>query len=191
MPTVEKKFVKQIFPEGLEIGQYWVNIDIDECKAGTLTSFSVVEKGGIIDNGLLEKVSNKVWAYVREPIEIIATFKNTGPRTASAKFKGNIKLEDKIVEVIETEEVDVESGETIGLKTFFEPSEPGRYVISGRIIYNRKMTFEKGSILNVRPAPEKQQEGKTTYVLLVIYLVILISILFMIRKIIKAKKKRK
>ena len=186
LPTAEQRFLREISGKELSIGQYWVNIAIDECKASSLVSFSVVEKGGIVDKGVLEKINNKPWAYVNEPIEIIATFKNEGPRIVSAKFKGNIKLEDKIVKVIETEEVDIGSGETADLKSYFTPVEPGRYVVTGRIVYNKKFTFEKGSIINVNAEPEG--ETKTKFSLLLIYLVILITIIFILRKIIRAKK---
>ena len=187
LPTVEEKVSRKISNKDLSIGQYWATMAIDECKASSLLSFSVVEKGGIVDKGVLEKLTSKVWAYVDEPIEIVATFKNTGPRIVSARFKGNIKLEDKIVEVIETEDVDAESGETIDLKAYFTPPKSGRYVVTGRVLYNKKLTFEKGSIINVNPNPEK--EIKPRFILLLIYLVILITIVFIARKIIKAKKR--
>lgn len=187
LPTMEQGFVKKILARELSIGQYWANIAIDECKAASFLSFSVVEKGGIVDKGILEKVTNKVWVYVDEPVEITATFRNIGPRIVSAQFKGNIKLEDKIVKVIETDEIDAASQETIDLKSYFSPSEPGRYVVTGRVIYNKKLTFEKGSIINVTPRPE--EEDNPGYMLLLIYLVILITIIFMVRKIVKAKKR--
>ncbi|MBW2975360.1 hypothetical protein KY366_06595 [Candidatus Woesearchaeota archaeon] len=185
LPTVETIFSKKIQSEGLGIGQYWAIMAVEECKASSLLSFSVVEKGGIIDKGTLEMLTNKLWAYVDEPIEILAVFRNTGPRIVSARFKGDIRLDDKIVEVIETEEIDVASGEKADLRAYFTPPRAGRYIVTGRVLYNKKLTFEKGSIINVNPRPEE----KSRFFLLLIYLIILVTIIFMARKIIKAKKK--
>ena len=113
LPTVERKFTKKIPNNELDIGQYWANIAVDDCEASGLLTFSVVDKGSIIDKGLLEKVTNKIWAYVDEPVEIVAVFQNTGPRIVTARFKGNVKLDDEIIEIIESEEVDVNAGENI------------------------------------------------------------------------------
>ncbi len=186
LPTIQKRFVKKIFNHNLGVGQYWATISVDECHGSSLLSFSVVEKGGIVDKGILEQVRSKVWAYVNEPIEIVATFKNMGPRTVSAKFKGSIKKGEKIVKVIETEDVDVASGEKIDLKSYFTPEEPGRYTVSGRVIYNRKLTFEKGSTINVNYPEEKEN---LRLALLFLYLLILITIVFLVRKILKARKR--
>jgi hypothetical protein len=186
LPTVEDTFIEKIPSTDIQIGQYWGTISIDDCKAGSLLSFSIVEKGGIIDQGVLEQVTNKVWAYVDEPIEITATFRNAGPRIVTAQFKGNIKLDDKIVEVVESEEVDVESGQSVDLKSFFTPPKSGRYVVTGRVNYNKKLTFEKGSIINVNP--KEDEIGKPKLILLFIYLAILITILFILRRIIRERK---
>ena len=58
-------------------------------------------------------------------------------------------------------------------------------MVTGRVLYNRKLTFEKGSVINVNP---KSEEIKPRFILLLIYLVILITIAFIGRKIIKTKK---
>ena len=44
---------------------------------------------------------------------------------------------------------------------FFTPEEQGRYVISGRVVYNKKLTFEKSSILNVQPSEEDLITGRS------------------------------
>ena len=186
LPTTEKKFTKKIPNKNLDAGQYWVNVAVDECSFGGLLTFSVVEKGAIIDKGALEKITNKLWVYVEEPVEIAAVFKNTGPRIVSAKLIGNVKLEDEIVEVIETEEVDVNSEETIELKHYFTPKTSGRYVVSGRVAYNKKLTYEKGSIINANYRPEEKK--RFNMLILIIYLVIVVTIIFILRKIVKKKK---
>jgi hypothetical protein len=187
LPTVQEAFTQILPSQNIGIGQYWGTISIDDCKAGSLLSFSVVEKGGIIDKGILEQVTNKVWAYVEEPIEITATFRNTGPRIVTAQFRGSIKLDDKIAQVIESEEVDVESGESVDLTSFFTPETSGRFVVTGRVYYNKKLTFEKGSIINVNPKTDEKSNPR--FILLLIYLLILITIVFIARRIIKERQK--
>jgi hypothetical protein len=188
LPTVEDRIEHDISIGAIPLGQYIARITIPQCGSSGISDFSIVEKGAIIDKGSLERIENKAWAYVNEPVEISAIFTNSGPRQVGATFLGSIKLDDRIVEVIETREVRVDPGETASLSEFFTPKEVGRYIITGRVAYNKKLTFEKGSVLNVNPADD---EGtKPRYSLLLIYLIIVISIIFLIRKIRKERKKR-
>ena len=187
LPTTKEKITKT-FPNNLEVGQYWANINVGECGSSSLLTFSVVEKGGIVDKGIFEGITNKPWVYVEEPVEIKATFKNNGPRTVYAKFKGDIKLDNKIVEVIETEEVDILSHETTDFTTYFTPDKPGRYVVSGRIIYNRKLSYEKANVINV-DYPSNAERG-IKLLPLIIYIVIIVTIIFLIREIVKTKRRK-
>ena len=150
-----------------------------------------IKKGGIVDKGVLNQVVNKVWAYVNEPIEVKADFRNIGERSVFARFKGTVKLDDKIVRILETEEIEVPAGEKAEFVSFFIPEEPGRYVISGKVIYNKKFTFEKGSILNVNPPPETEKgPNYGMFFILLIYLIMAVTIIFIMRKIIKEKRRR-
>ena len=187
LPTTKEKITKTI-PNSLDVGQYWANADVDECGSSSLLTFSVVEKGGIVDKGTFEGITNKPWVYVDEPVEIKAVFKNQGPRTVYAKFKGDIKLDNKIVEVIETEEIDVLSQETADFITYFTPEKPGRYIISGRVIYNRKLSYEKASVMNVNYPTELEKRIKLLP--LIVYIIIIVTIIFLARNIIKTKRKR-
>lgn len=188
LPTTREKATRS-FPNNLEIGQYWAIVSADDCGASDLLTFSVVDKGGILDKGTFEGIINKLWVYAGEPVEIKARFKNEGPRTAYSKFKGDIKLDNRIVNVIETEEIDVPSMGTADLVTYFTPEEPGRYVITGRIIYNRKLSFEKSGILNVNPVQIKKNAIIPPIIPLMIYILILVTIIFLVRRIIKTKKR--
>ena len=187
LPTTKEKITKTI-PNSLDVGQYWANADVDECGSSSLLTFSVVEKGGIVDKGTFEGITNKPWVYVEEPVEIKSTFKNNGPRTVYAKFMGDVKLDNKIVEVIETEEIDVLSQETADFISYFTPDKPGRYVVSGRIIYNRKLSYEKASVINANYPTEIGQGIK--FLPLVIYIIIIVTILFLARSIIKTKRRK-
>ena len=186
LPTTERK-ISSTLSNSLNEGQYWINMNIDECKASSLLTFSVVEKGGIIDKGELISIINKPWAYTNEPIQITAKFQNSGKRSVTAKFKGAIRLEDKIVRLIETDEVIVPAGEIADIDIFFAPELPGRYTLTGRAIYNKKLTFEKGTVLNVNQAPEEIAK-KFSFLPLLIYVAIIVTILFIVRRIIKEKR---
>jgi hypothetical protein len=187
LPTIERKYTKKIQGRELSIGQYWVEMSIPECNVNSRLSFSIVEKGGIIDKGKLEKVTGKTWAFVNEPVEIMATFHNTGPRIVTAKFKGTITDDnDKILEVIETDEIDVNSNEKVDFKHIFIPTKQGRFKVNGRVVYNKKLTFEQGTIINVKP--NEEIEEKQRYPLLFLYLVLVITIIYLVRKIYKDKK---
>ncbi|MEA2037340.1 MAG: hypothetical protein U9O94_07555 [Nanoarchaeota archaeon] len=187
LPTTQRRISKILESKDLEVGQYWVTISIDECLASSLLSFNVFEKGGIVDKGILESITNDGTAYVGDPIEVVAVFRNIGTRIVSARFKGSVKLKGKIVQVIESEEVDVGSGEAIDLRAYFTPNKPGKYEITGRVLFNRKLTFEKGSLISIDSRPI---EERSRFVLLLLYLILLITILFLLRKIMKAKKRR-
>jgi hypothetical protein len=188
LPTVQKIIAKQISSANIPIGQYWASISVGECEGSELLTFSIVEKGGIVDKGDLVEISNKPWAYVGETVQINVLFRNSGIRTETASFKGTIKLNDKILQVIQSEEIDVLSGDATTFSSYFTPEKPGRYVISGRVTYNKKITYEKGSVLNVNPVP--QEPGKSGALQLFIYVLIIITILYLIRLILKEKRKR-
>ena len=188
LPTTKER-VSNEFTHSLPIGQYWGQIETDECGSGDILTFSIVEKGGIIDKAILERIINPVWSFVDDIVEIRGVFSNIGPRTVSAIFKGTITLDGKIVHTFETEELDVDSGETTDLITFFTPEKPGRYIVSGKVHYNRKQTFEKSNIINVNP--KEKGTLNLTIIPLIIYLIILFTILFLLRKIMKQRKKKK
>lgn len=192
LPTSEEVISLIFSSKNLDIGQYWANIKVDECATSEKLTFNVVEKGGIADSGILEEIRNKAWANTNEQIEIRAKFRNSGQRTVSAKFKGNIKLDNKVVKVIETDEITVPQGESTEFVEYFTPKLAGRYITSGRVVYNNKLTFEKSSVLNVNDVIEEPtKQRKFNLISLLIYLVIIITIIFILRKIVKEKHKKK
>ncbi len=189
LPTTEARTRRSI-PNSLKEGLYWANMKIPECNAESTTTFSVVEKGGIADKGDLVELMNKPWAYTNETVQIIAKFQNIGSRSVSAKFKGAIRLEDKIVRIVETDEIIVPAGEAADFDIFFTPENPGRYTLSGRVVYNKKLTFEKGTVLNVNAAQKDAAAKKFSYLPFLIFTAIIMTILILIRKIVKEKKRK-
>lgn len=190
LPTTQQQMLRRINHD-LDVGQYWANVEVEECNAAGFLTFSIVEKGGIVDKGYIGDILHKPWAYTGETIEIIVRFVNQGERSVNSKFKGNIRLDDRIVKIIETEEVIVPSGQNGDFVVYFTPETSGRYVLTGRVVYNNKLTFEKGSVINVNDAPREEKEKGFDILPLLIYVVIIITILFIIRKILKESKRKK
>jgi len=171
----------------LEEGQYWAEIN-SSCGTGGFFTFTILEKGGISDIGEFVRLENYAWAKTGEIIPITAHFRNRGSREVSAQFKGIITLDEKIVKVISSDKIDVAPGELVKLETFFTPEEIGQYKISGRVTYNKKLTFEKGSILNVEQGEGKTKGVNIYYIAIIIIISVIILLLIMIIR--KKKKER-
>lgn len=183
LPTTSSIFSGES-SSNLRIGQYWAYATIAPCTNSEIVSFSVLEKGQIADSGELLRIENKPWASTGEVVPITPIFKNNGERVVSAKFKGVITMNNKIVQNIDSDFYDVIPGEIINLTVFFTPKKQGQYYISGRALYNNKLSFEKSSILNVNMG-EDISDINMLYVIIIIIIVIIILLLL-----IKIKKKK-
>jgi hypothetical protein len=182
--TEELRITKTVFAQ-LPVGQYWANVNVVECGISELLTFNILEKGAIADNAELLEVRTKPWVSVGEIVPIIATFRNNGQRSVFASFRGKITLNDQIVNVIGTEEVQVSSGQVVNFTSFYTPKQPGKYVVSGRVYYNRKLTYEKGTVINVIPRTEKPAvvpQG-LRLIPIIMYTIILIIIIILLSKI--------
>ncbi len=188
LPTTERKITGQI-KNNLAVGQYWATIKAEECGSEAFLTFNIVEEGGIVDKGYFKGLLNQPWVYVGQTVEIVAEFLNQGKRSVKAKFKGAIRRDDEIVEVIETDEILVPSGEQGDFFIYFTPKEEGRYTLNGRILYNKKLTFEKGTVINAVLPEAQENEESNNFLPFIIYLVIIVTIIFILRKIIKERKK--
>lgn len=185
LPTTSRIFSGDS-SSNLRIGQYWAYATVYPCTNSEILSFSVLEKGQIADLGELLRIENQPWASTGEIVPINAIFKNNGQRVVSAKFKGVITMDNRLIQNIDSDFYDIPPGETINITVFFTPKKQGQYYISGRVLYNNKLTFEKSSILNVNTG-ENITDINMIYVIVII--VILIIILLLLIKI-KRKKQR-
>ena len=188
LPTTQRNLFEQI-SHTLGIGQYWATVRAQECNIEQLLTFNIVEKGVIADSGVLNSLINKPWISLGETVEALANFQNTGQRAVDAQFKGTIRKDDSIVKIVETEQLLVPAGEVVDFPILFTPYEAGRYVLSGRVVYNKKLTFEKSTVINVLPPGEEPQTEN--WLALLLYLILIITILFLLRKIAKKRKEKK
>ncbi len=155
LPTTEKTDVFSVSSENLSEGQYWVNATIyvnDEVVGRQLLTFDVMAKGALSVKGELVQIINPVWIYLGDIARIDPVFKNIGQTFVTGKFKGEVYLGDKLIDLLESEEYDVPVGETVNLTVYYKPQTSGRHVIKGQVYYSKKVTYPKESILNVLPA---------------------------------------
>ena len=178
-------YIKIRANNSLGIGQYWAEIKAEECQASDVLTFDVMEPGSLSAMGLLRRIYNKPFAFIGDDVEIVATFINTGQKAVSAKFRGNIKLGSSIAKELESYPNEVPVGESTNFTMHFTPQKEGRYIISGRVIYDNKRSFEGSSVLTVT---KREEENVWLYAS---YFVIALIIVFLLWKIRRTKKGRR
>jgi len=183
LPTVTGEFLKRV-AQDLPVGQYWARVSVPLCGDVALVTFDVLDRGTIADQGELVRIDAQPWAKTGDIIPIHAVFRNLGSRTVTAKFKGTVTTQPggSIAKVIDTDTYNVPPGETAQIETFFNPTEPGQYVVAGRVLYNSKLTFQKSTILNVQGPFLKAASGYGWLVLIAIAIVILLLLILIRRK---------
>jgi len=181
LPTANQAFANT-FANDLRIGQYWAYVTVAPCNNSGLITFNVYDKGTIVDTGELIRIDNPSWAKIGDVVPITAAFKNTGERSVSAKFKGVVTSENKIVETIDSEFYDIAPGQVGNIQVFFTPKKYGQYIITGRILYNNKLSFEKSSVLNVNEGVEASSFNWFYVLILIIIIILILLLLIRIRK---------
>ncbi len=176
LPTREEKLSFNIESHDLDLGQYWVNVEVIECLASETLTFDVLEPGTLKAEGVLLDILSKVWAEVGETIPILVNFKNTGEKEIEAQFRGKITRNGKIIQILESEKTLVPVSETTNFSFYFTPRKEGKYIISGRVFYDKKRTFELSAIVNVvkRKISIREVITSIAYALLIIFIVFLI-----------------
>jgi hypothetical protein len=190
LPTTQKQFSKNI-KHDLEPGQYFADVFIPECELTRRVTFDVLEKGGISDNGKLLGIRTNPVSYLTDPLPIQGLFRNDGRRIVLAQFKGQIQslATGRIIEILESEELSVNPGETIEFNMFYLPQEEGEFQITGRVVYNNKITFDEAS--NTVKIVGTQKSSLRIFFFFIGYIIIGLIIMIIISKIRKARKKKK
>jgi hypothetical protein len=142
----------------------------------------VVGGGSSVDTGELLRIDSQSWAKIGDIVPITAVFKNTGQRTVSAKFKGVITSDNKIIQTIDSEFYDIPAGEIGSIKIYFTPKKFGQYIISGQILYNNKLSFEKSTVLNVNEGIEAPGFNWTYVLIFLVLIIIILLLLIRIRR---------
>lgn len=205
LPTVSEDIIISIPTDDLKLGQYWARVTAylegKVIREETLT-FDLLERGALRVKGSLVSVTAGAWAEAGDLVELAATFSNEGEMITLAKARFEIYSTETpnatLIEVLDSEEVRVEIGETMDLNAYYRPSEPGTYEIRGIVFYSMKITDEKTTLLNVRPKPVEEvveeEEAQMSFdfiVPLAIIAAALLALLFFKKRSAKGRKKRR
>ncbi|MEK6852545.1 MAG: hypothetical protein AABX59_01570 [Nanoarchaeota archaeon] len=182
LPTLRKSVVYELDTKDLSLGQYWADFKITECDSSDLLTFDILEKGGLSTSGILRTVTSATWVNVGQEFPVFATFENDGENPVTAKFKGNALLSGQAVKILESNEALVRPGEIVNLTMLFTPAKPGRYILSGKVYYANKETYEKFGVVNV--------VGKEFNYKILLLILLILAILFVTYKIIKERQRK-
>ncbi len=185
-PTTTQEVEVQVDTKDLDIGQYWVDVSTIDCYSQETLTFDVLAEGALHANGKLLRITTVPWVDIGDTTIIEAHFVNNGEKEVSAYFKGKIMLGEKIIQLIESEKTDIRIGDTNVFEYFFTPTQAGRYIVSGRIHYDSKKTFEKAAVINVKPT----KSFFKAFFKYLIYIVLISGIIFLSIKIRKLRRLR-
>jgi len=147
---------------GRATGDYVANVAVslgEELLATKDLPFKVLPFGTLTRQGVLHSLAIEGEPLVNIVIKLVANFENTGEIDTMAKFRGEIYHEGNLLDVLESDEMFVESGETAKLVSYYKILEPGNYTIRGRVSYAGKETEEKEVSFSV-PVPEVEESGE-------------------------------
>ncbi|MFH1290890.1 MAG: hypothetical protein ABIH92_05820 [Nanoarchaeota archaeon] len=185
LPTKEESLSFYMPTDDMELGQYWVDIEVPDCYSSNTLTFDVLEPGALKAEGLLLRILSPAWAETDETIPLVAEFKNIGEKEVDAKFKGKITRDGEIVQLLESESALAPISEITNFTFFFTPKKAGRYIASGRVFYDKKRTFESSAVINVKP----KMFGLKQAALTLVYIVLMIAIIILFYKIRKEKRR--
>jgi hypothetical protein len=186
LPTRREKATFRIPTNDMDIDQYWMNVESVECLSSDSLTFDIYEPGTLRADGMITGIFGKAWAEVGETVPILISFKNTGQKSVLAQFRGQITLNGRIVQLLESERIDVPVSEMTDFTFYFTPEKEGNYVVAGRVFYDRKRTFESSTVINA-VAASKFWKHAMTYAA---YAAMVSLAVFLIHKITREKKRR-
>jgi len=152
---------------GRATGDYAANVTVsldEELLSAKDLPFKVLPFGTLTRQGVLHSLTIEGEPMVNIVIKPVATFENTGEIDTMAKFKGELYREGNLLEVLESEEMFVEVGETGTLADYYKITESGSYTIKGRVFYAGKETGEKEvsfDVPDVETGTETNQSGSS------------------------------
>ena len=127
----------------LEKGEYV--LDISTSLNGTLLKSESIPFE-VLAEGSLEKSANlKELRLDNEPekdslLKVVAVVENDGKADFSGKFAGEVYINDKMTDLVESEDVYIPVGDTKELSFYYTPTSDGSYEIKGCVKYAGKET---------------------------------------------------
>ncbi len=181
LPTKENKVNFSISTDDLSTNQYWAYVETPQCYFTDTQPFDVLEPGAIKSNLILLRMYNNPFATVKETVPVAIEYENNGEKDVQAMFKGQISLNNKVVQLLESEPFISTVGELGNITLYFTPQKSGKYIISGRVFYDKKRTFESSSVINILDSHSLAKEILTVLVYVLIISVI-VGLLLAIRR---------
>lgn len=191
----------EIIPgEAKEITLEWTGGDVGDHTAkvnvlldGDLLSekalkFEVLERGALRCKGEIVDVKAPKVASVGMPAKIEVGFKNTGSIALQAKIKGDVILNRELVEVMESEPVLIDVGETETLTAYLNPEEPGDYLIDGDVIYEGKKAEMNQITISVKA---EEAGGMYMDIIMLSGLVLIVALILVLIYVTKKKRLKK
>ncbi len=185
LPTKDQRLQFKLETNNLDVDQYFAELEFEECFASSVVTFDVLEPGTLRANGILTRISTLPWSYAGDTVLITANFQNVGEKNVDSQFKGKITLDNKIVQILESEKLETVKGDMTNFTFYFTSKEKGKYVISGRVFYDKKRTFETSTSIDV--ITKKISVSK--YIKILLYSIIILIILFLLFKIRSERRK--
>jgi hypothetical protein len=173
----------------LDISQYWAEVTAVDCSSSKLLTFDVLDIGALKAEGVLLDINVKNNVETGETTPVVARFQNIGQKEVDAQFKGKISQGNKIIQLLESEKVNVPIMEVNRFNFYFTPNKPGKYVVSGNVFYSNKKTFESSSIINVISKKFTINSFLTTFAYIIFCIIIILLIIILTYKINKERKK--
>ncbi|MGP8320505.1 MAG: COG1470 family protein [Methanosarcinaceae archaeon] len=127
-------------------GDYIVDVEVSlggEILANENLPFKILPFGTLTRQGELTYLTTEGDPLVGRMMKILTDFENTGTIDSRATFKGEVYCDGEFIDVIESNEILVEIGETRRLTSYYKILSPGKYVVEGCVLYEGKETGTK------------------------------------------------
>lgn len=122
---------------------YTANIDVllsgSIIKSDDL-SFQILPVGTLTKSGNLTNIYVDGEPAVGNIVKVRAYFTNTGQIETQAKFSAEVYQDNKLIDTISSDELTAPKNEETVLISYLKITEPGDYLIKGKVIYSGKET---------------------------------------------------
>jgi hypothetical protein len=124
---------------GQALGDYTVNVKVflgNDMISEKYLNFKILEKGSLTIQGTIKSVVAPQQVTIGELAKIEVEFMNTGKIDLNTKITGEVfNNNNEFVSVINSDDVLVTAGKTETLTLYFRPTENGKYLIKGNVVY--------------------------------------------------------
>jgi hypothetical protein len=168
---------------GRETGDYTADVEIslgNEVLTSKDLPFKILPFGTLTRQGELTSLVTEGDPLVGRMIKVLADFKNTGKIDSRATFKGEVYCDGEFVDIIESDEMIVEVGETSRLTPYYKIQSSGKHVVKGCVLYEGKETDTKEISFDVDSTKSKGLFGIPGFTGL--GLVLIITIVYITRR---------